>query len=72
MRVIERVVFDPTPDTCMRYAMTRLTTMAAMPASTALALRGRQYAAEDIPELTGLLMQIGEHLAQILRIGRHL
>jgi hypothetical protein len=26
-------------------------------------------AAEDIPELTGLLMEIGEHLAQVLRIG---
>ena len=28
--------------------------------------------AEDIPELTGLLMQIGEHLAQVLRIGCYL
>src|SRR5262245_37765529 len=28
--------------------------------------------AEHIPELTGLPMQIGEHLAQFLRFGRHL
>src|SRR6478672_2844747 len=78
----------------MRYAvrdepcMTRLTTVAAMPASTALAW-GRQHVddrvrplrlllrpgvatAEDTPELTGLLMQIGEHLAQIFRVGREL
>ena len=39
-----RAVFDPTPASRMRYAvrdepcMTRLTTMAAMPASTALAI----------------------------------
>ena len=69
--------------------MTRFTTMAAMPASTALACGGRQHVddrvrplrlflrlsiatAEDIPELTGLPMQIGEHLAQFLRFGRHL
>src|SRR5262245_50705678 len=28
--------------------------------------------AEEIPELTGLAMQIGEYLAQFLRFGRHL
>ena len=68
--------------------MTRSTTIAAMPASTALAcgddsmsvigfdpcacLRLGVATAEDIPELTGLLMQIGEHLAQIFRVGRQL
>ena len=70
--------------------MTRLTTMAAMPASTAFAcgdasmsmmgfrrLRllvrlGGVAADEDISELTGLPMQIGEHLAQFLRFGRYL
>ena len=58
--------------------MARLTTMATMPASAALAsgdasmsLSGTGPArlglgtttAEEIPEPTGLLMQIGEHLA---------
>src|SRR5262245_17180941 len=69
--------------------MTRLTTMAAMPASTALAcgdpnmsmigfdrlrllLRLGVATDEDIPKLTGLAMQIGEHLAQLLRFGSHL
>ena len=37
-----------------------------------LLLRLGVATAEDIPELTWLLMQIGEHLAQILRVGRHL
>ena len=40
--------------------------------SLRLLLRLDATAAEDIPELTGLLMQVGEHLAQALRIGCHL
>src|SRR6476646_2890067 len=37
-----------------------------------LLLRLGVATAEDVPELTGLLMQIGEHLAQVLRIGCYL
>ena len=37
-----------------------------------LLLRLGVATAEDISELTGLLMQIGEHLAQFLRFGRQL
>jgi hypothetical protein len=37
-----------------------------------LLLRLRVATAEDNPELAGLAMQIGEHLAQFLRFGRHL
>src|SRR6478752_3636252 len=37
-----------------------------------LLLRLGVATAEDIPELPRLLMQIGEHLTQFLRFGRHL